>query len=379
MAKIFLVAWVVCLDESISIWHNQWTCPGWVFCPCKPQPFGNEYHTMCCGLSGIMFSMELVKGKDRPHQIPERWSELGRTTGLLMRILSSYFTMGRYVVLDSGFCVLQAMIELKKVGLFVCGVIKKRRYWPAMVPGDEMSQAFDDANVGSLMAISGVLDGVKYFLWGLQEPLYVMKMMAMGGPLIANESCKPQRWRFTEDGVEVLRTFQFPLPYDSHYKYRHAVNNHNNLHHSLPLVEGTIMTISWEMHVFSFLLAVSEVNAFLRYRFFCKSDSVPTLQEFCRKLAWQLIKNRWIMEQNVSKQQEACAIHQLVKAPPHATKYVQGRWVCTAKLRYQNYPCTFRNCGKNPKRCKTYCSCHPGKWICQYCHAVHVVNELKWE
>ena len=88
MAKIFLVAWVVCLDESMSIcWHNRWTCPGWVFCPCKPHPFGNEYHTSCCRLSGILFSMELVEGKDHPPQIQERWSQLGRMTGLLMRML----------------------------------------------------------------------------------------------------------------------------------------------------------------------------------------------------------------------------------------------------------------------------------------------------
>ncbi len=126
MAKIFFAAWVVCLDESMSIWHNRWTCPGWVFCPRKPHPFRNEYHTACCGLSGILFLMELVEGKDHPPQIQERWSELWRTTGLLMRMLSTYFTTGRYVVLDLGFCVLRALIELKKVGLFACAVIKKR-------------------------------------------------------------------------------------------------------------------------------------------------------------------------------------------------------------------------------------------------------------
>jgi hypothetical protein len=207
--------------------------------------------------------MKLVKGKDHPQQIKERWSKLGRTTGLLMRMLSTYFTTGRYVVLDLGLCVLRALIELKKVGLFACAVIKKRRYWPAMVPGDEMSQAFDNANVGTLMAISGVLNGTKYFLWGLKEPSYVMKMMVTGGPLIANETCKDQRRRITKDGVEVSHTFQFLLPYDWHYKYRHAVDNHNTVRHSLPSVEGTIMTTRWEMRVFSFLLAISEVNAFL--------------------------------------------------------------------------------------------------------------------
>ncbi len=29
----------------------------------------------------------------------------------------------------------------------------------------------------------------------------------------------------------------------------------------------------------------------------------------------------WIMEQDVGEQQEACAIHQLTKALPHATKF----------------------------------------------------------
>jgi hypothetical protein len=132
--------------------------------------------------------------------------------------------------------------------------------------------------------------------------------MASWGPLIANETCKDQRQKYMEDVVKVSRTFQFPLPYDWHYRFRHADDDHNNLHHALPLVEGTIMTTRWELREFSFLLAVSEVNAFLNYRFFCKPDSMPTLQEFLHKLA---IKNGWIMEQVVGEQQEACVIHQL--------------------------------------------------------------------
>jgi hypothetical protein len=56
-----------------------------------------------------MFSMEMVRGKDHPPQIQERFSELGTITGLLMRMLECYFTMGRYVILDSGFCVLKAL------------------------------------------------------------------------------------------------------------------------------------------------------------------------------------------------------------------------------------------------------------------------------
>ncbi len=70
-----------------------------------------------------------------------------------MRMLSTYFTTGQYLVLNLGFCVLRALTKLKKVVIFACAVIKKRRFWLGMVPGDEMSEAFEGANVGTSMAI----------------------------------------------------------------------------------------------------------------------------------------------------------------------------------------------------------------------------------
>jgi hypothetical protein len=57
------------------------------------------------------------------------------------------------------------------------------------------------------MAISGTLDGKEYFLWELKEPSYVMKMIATGGPLLANESCREQKRRWMEGGVEVAQRF----------------------------------------------------------------------------------------------------------------------------------------------------------------------------
>ncbi len=41
--------------------------------------------------------------------------------------------------------------------------------------------------------ISGVLEGVKYFLWRMKEPDYVMKMMAAGGALFM-DGCKEVVW-----------------------------------------------------------------------------------------------------------------------------------------------------------------------------------------
>jgi len=53
--------------------------------PRKPWPFGNEYHTIACGESEIIFGVDLVKGKDVPPQCaPKEFSELGKTIGTML-------------------------------------------------------------------------------------------------------------------------------------------------------------------------------------------------------------------------------------------------------------------------------------------------------
>ncbi len=202
--------------------------------------------------------------------------------------------------------------------------------------------------------------------------------MATRGPLLANDSCGEQKWRWLEGGVEVAQRFWFPCPYKWHYKYCHAVDDHNNLWHAVPLIEATITTTHWEIRVFSFILVVTEVNAYLAYQFFCHPNPVPTLQQFHHKLAWELIKNKWLATEDLDKVHVVSTDHQLMVARLKATKYVKRKWQCNVKQPHQNYPCSFKQCGKPPKHIKTYCSCHPGKWICKFCHAVHVVTELKW-
>jgi hypothetical protein len=72
-----------------------------------------------------MFVIELVEGKSSPPQIAKQFEEHGKTAGLLLRMLQSYFHTARYIVLNYGFCVLKGIIELCKNGLFGCALIKK--------------------------------------------------------------------------------------------------------------------------------------------------------------------------------------------------------------------------------------------------------------
>ena len=94
--------------------------------PRKPHPFGNEYHTICCGETGIMYFVELVEGKDRPAQLGRhQHEERGKTVGLLLRMTKSISGTGKVVIMDSGFCVLEALIALREVSVYGSALIKK--------------------------------------------------------------------------------------------------------------------------------------------------------------------------------------------------------------------------------------------------------------
>ncbi len=107
-----VLSWILCLNKSMSIWNSMFTCPGWVFCPRKPHPFGNKYHTVCCTKSVVLTHIELVEGKDCQKELS--FAAKGKTFCLLLCLLEPYFTSGCYIVLDSGFCVLKGIMELLK-------------------------------------------------------------------------------------------------------------------------------------------------------------------------------------------------------------------------------------------------------------------------
>ena len=64
MAHNFSPSWISAIDESMSKWVSEYTCPGFMSVPRKPQPFGNEYHDAGCADSDIIWQVDLREGKD---------------------------------------------------------------------------------------------------------------------------------------------------------------------------------------------------------------------------------------------------------------------------------------------------------------------------
>ena len=90
------------------------------------------------------------------------------------------------------------------MGLFAGALIKKRRYWPSLIPGDRNDAHFDSMNIGDVHTIMGEQDGFPYSIWGMKDPGYVMKIMATVGTLISDDSCKTTHRGLSNDRGQVF-------------------------------------------------------------------------------------------------------------------------------------------------------------------------------
>ena len=272
-----------------------------------------------------MFRVEIVKGKDRPQEKPPKKfnnvTKNGTTTALLLRLCEPIFHKGMVVILDSGFCVLRAIIELKKRGVFASALIKKRKYWPKYIHGNSIDAHFNDKQIGEADSIPGQMHNIPFHIFGMKEPDYVMKLMSTYG---TNElqMDHPMQRIYMEKNKEVKKEFHYPEVVSNHFKYRHSVDDHNAKRHSPICLEHVWATKHWPHRVFSFLLAITEVNTNLAEAYFHrKSESRPQL-DFRKLLAKDLIDNEYLAteqsqsELRRSKRFKALSEHELVSLPP---------------------------------------------------------------
>jgi hypothetical protein len=95
--------------------------------------------------------------------------------------------------MDSGFCVVQALIKLLHVGVYSSAVIKKRRYWPKYIDGEGIDQHFQTKEVGQCDSLPGTLSGKAFSIFCLKEENYTMKLMAMYEALVEIDGSKTLR------------------------------------------------------------------------------------------------------------------------------------------------------------------------------------------
>jgi hypothetical protein len=372
MADEFQAGWITVLDESMSKWVNKYTCPGFMVVPRKPWPLGNEYHSIVCSQSDVMFAIELVEGKDVPsHRDHPRFEhhEKGKTVSKLIRLTKSLQGRGSIVVLDSGFCVLKGIIELKKVGIHAAALIKKRRYWPKHIDGQKILEYFQDKEIGFSNALKGKMEDVDFYIHCVKEPDYVLMFMTSYGLPSGHGHTQKRK---TNDGRMI--TFQYPEVAANHYKFRDGVDNHNARRMYPVAIEEQMRTMRWENRVFQFLLAVTEVNTNAALHYF-QGDDIDSQLDFRYKLASEMINNEYVTSNSDNdgrrlKRKDKVVVHDLRSVPPY--KKFRGTELVAAAGRYNQRLCSL--CGSNQKKIRTYCICTPGTFRCRNCYDEHIIE-----
>ena len=187
------------------------------------------------------------------------------------------WSTGKVFVLDSGFHVLQAIVKLKKRGLFAVALIKKCRYWPKYVPGNEIIAHFDNKDVGDVDTIEGTMDVVPFHIHAMKEPDYIMMLMSTYGMTLRMGVTKRQH--YIVQGVKKVVEFQYPEIVHNHYKVCDMIDNHNSFQMHPISMEETWMTMRWANHVFCFLLTITIVNIQNASVYFLNKPKLDALQD----------------------------------------------------------------------------------------------------
>lgn len=156
-----------------------------------------------------------------------------------------------------------------------------------------------------------------------------------------------------------------------HFKYHHQIDNHNNCRHSPISLEEIWGTKHWPDRIFSFVLAVSEVNARKAVEYFQNDGKSISQLEFHRKLAMELLNNTMdgisneIVCPSGRRKRSRMDIHELLKIPVSRGKWNGMVWpqVKTDYLQ-QSFMCG--------KHVRTYCRCNKSVNLCVDFYADHI-------
>ena len=76
----------------------------------------------------------------------------------------------------------KGITALLEFGVYAAALIKKRKYWPKVIPGDAIDQYFADKDVTYVDMLEAINEegpeGKAFEIFYFKEPEYVMKVMA---------------------------------------------------------------------------------------------------------------------------------------------------------------------------------------------------------
>ena len=98
-----------------------------------------------------------MQGNDSPDQLgANKWSELSKNVWLMLQMCDPIFGTGKAVVINTLFFMEKGITALEERDVYSGALIKKRKYWPKGVPGDDIDRNFHNRDVGDVDAMEAM-------------------------------------------------------------------------------------------------------------------------------------------------------------------------------------------------------------------------------
>ena len=409
--RVYTPSGTVCLDEN-TISHTPTASSAGQSLPRRPTPASTEYHTLCDAETRVVVKMELSSlargGEYAEPAVTEDEAKFGKRGGLALRMARPFYSSGTVVVMDSAFCVVAALLEMQRRGVFAAAVVRKRRdCWPRHLDG--VAQAVDTMRtrpVGQLHARRGASeDQVPIAHFFVNHGNAVVQLLSTyGSGALGHEQRKVR----TEDKV---LSYRRNAVLDDYCRARRAADLHSRICQGQQLaLERAWSSRRWPLRQLAFVLSATLVNAYFVYLHFGGHKRV-LFSDFRRRVETELAHGEKARRQ---QQQVAAAAahepprprqpsastgagavgrirnegtrHQLAGTAPrwrrstgagaepshvlvHLKKNegaVPGK---RTKKDYQQQRCKGEGCSTSTR---TYCACDRSLFLCLSCFAAHV-------
>ena len=302
----------ICVDESFSRWYGQggnWInhgLPMFVSMERKPED-GCEIQNSCCGRTGIMIQLKLVKTKLEEESLEEDNNNnnnnntnntLNHGTQVLLKLVQPWFHTNRVVCADSYFASVQTAKELLRVNMKFIGVVKTatREYPMPHLTSRELGERGDRYGLLSLTAEN--VPELLAFTWLDRDRRYFISSCSSlqeGQPLVR------ERWRqLVTDLTTPPEKVQLTIPQtacsDIYFAACGKIDQHNRDRQSTLCMERKFKTHDWSMRVNMSIVAMCIVDTWRVWALLNKTDEnspIESQKQFYGHLAAELIDNTY--------------------------------------------------------------------------------------
>ena len=300
-AENFIPSEMICVDESISRWYGQgggWInagLPHYVAIDRKPEN-GCEIQDSCCGVSGIMMRLKIVKDEEdySSTDTEEEGAIMLHGVKVLKELIGPWTGSGRLVCADSFFASVQAAEVLVQEGLKFIGVVKTAtKMFPLKhLQSIELEKRGD--RVGLIRRKEEGDCDLLAFAWMDRERRYFIcsgSNMSDGEPNIRHRLRQENEEENAEPDNMTLIIDQ-PKACELYYNCCAMIDRHNRCRQKDLSLERKLVTRDWSKRINISLLSICIVDSWLAYTGITE-DKKEKQKDFYGYLAEELIDNRY--------------------------------------------------------------------------------------